>query len=64
MDEATRLALAAERIDATAVQRLRIENAALREWIRGEGVRTNICTFDILGGEVCENCRCERSRKD
>lgn len=34
----------------------------LREWIREEGQRTNVCTFDILGGEVCGGCRCERGK--
>ena len=30
----------------------------LQDWIRGEGIRTNTCTRDILDGEICSNCRC------
>lgn len=30
----------------------------LRDWIRSEGERTYTCTRDILGGEICSNCRC------
>jgi hypothetical protein len=31
----------------------------LREWIRSEGERSDVCTFSIMG-EVCSTCRCER----
>ena len=40
---------------------LGIETQRLRDWIREEGKRTNMCTFDILRGEVCESCRCGRA---
>ena len=30
---------------------------ALRQWIREEGERTDICTQKILG-EICDGCRC------
>lgn len=39
--------------------RLKAENERLREWIRAEGMRSDTCTFDVLG-EICEGCRCKR----
>lgn len=39
---------------------LKQEVAHLRAWIRDEGERTNVCTFDVLG-EVCAGCRCSRA---
>ncbi len=30
-----------------------------RNWIRSEGERANVCTFNVLG-EICGSCRCER----
>lgn len=41
--------------------RLERENAALREWVKEEGERTNICTYDLLN-EICENCQCVRQK--
>jgi hypothetical protein len=35
------------------------ENANLRDWIRQEGERSDVCTFHILG-EICGNCACHR----
>lgn len=35
------------------------EIVRLREWIREEGKRTNICTKYILG-EKCEYCECKK----
>jgi hypothetical protein len=35
------------------------ENRRLRDWIREEGMRTDTCTYNILG-EICEGCRCKR----
>lgn len=33
----------------------------LLQWIRGEGNRTDICTYDILDdGKICSFCRCQR----
>lgn len=43
-------------------RKLEAENAKLREWIRSEGVRTDICTHSILG-KICEGCRCNLSEK-
>ena len=34
----------------------------LREWIRCEGERTNVCTYNILG-EVCGYCECKRKKE-
>lgn len=31
----------------------------LRDWIRAEGMHSDICTYDILH-EICEGCRCKR----
>lgn len=39
--------------------RLKEENERLKEWIREEGIRTDTCTYNILG-EICEGCRCKR----
>lgn len=46
-------------IVAEGYYRLKSENERLREWIRSEGVRTDACTYDVLG-EICEGCRCKR----
>lgn len=46
-------------IVAKGYYRLKAENERLREWIRNEGVRTDACTYDVLG-EICEGCRCKR----
>lgn len=35
----------------------------LLEWIRQEGERNDVCTYDILE-QVCPYCRCKRSRKE
>lgn len=48
---------------SAAVSRLMRENRRLRDWIRAEGIRTDTCTYHILG-EICEGCRCERLTKD
>lgn len=50
---------AAHVIVAEGYYRLKAENERLREWIRSEGVRTDACTYDVLG-EICEGCRCKR----
>ena len=50
-----------------AIADLGHEIGTLRDWIRGEQDRGNICTSDILRGEICEGCRCgkaDRLRKD
>jgi hypothetical protein len=36
----------------------RIDN--LENWVREEGSRSNVCTFNILQGEICEGCLCGR----
>jgi hypothetical protein len=46
-------------IVAEGYYRLKAENERLREWIRSEGVRTDACTYDMLG-EICDGCRCKR----
>lgn len=46
-------------IVAEGYYRLKADNERLREWIRSEGVRTDTCTYDVLG-EICEGCRCKR----
>jgi len=38
----------------------RIDN--LENWIREEGSRGNVCTFNILQGEICEGCLCSRAK--
>ena len=46
-------------IVAEGYYRLKEENERLKEWIREEGIRTDTCTYDILG-EICEGCMCKR----
>lgn len=41
-------------------KKLKIED--LVRWIKEEGERTDICTFQVLG-EVCDGCRCHRKPK-
>ena len=38
------------------------ENAALREWVKEEGRRNDVCTYGILK-EVCEDCRCGKRKE-
>ena len=33
---------------------------SLENWIREEGSRGNVCTYNILQGEICEGCLCGR----
>jgi len=40
-------------------EQLEQENANLKDWIRQEGERSDVCTFTILG-EICGNCACHR----
>ena len=37
------------------VEKKRLEIESLRAWIKDEGLRTNVCTKNILG-EICDNC--------
>lgn len=46
-------------IVAEGYYRIKEENERLKEWIREEGVRTDTCTYNILG-EICAGCRCRR----
>jgi LPS sulfotransferase NodH len=39
--------------------KLEDENTRLRKWIQSEGVRTDTCTYPVLG-KICEGCRCSR----
>ena len=39
------------------------ENAALRAWIREEGLRNNLCTYYVLDREICTNCECGRAAR-
>jgi hypothetical protein len=32
----------------------------LEDWIRAEGERSDVCTYDVLG-EVCSTCKCRRT---
>jgi hypothetical protein len=55
----------AELAARNAELRAALEHGTAQEWRiidleRSEGERTYICTFDILGGEVCSTCRCGR----
>ena len=43
-------------------EELEAENHALKEWIRAEGERADVCTFNVLG-ELCGNCACPRRHK-
>jgi hypothetical protein len=45
------------------VDRLERENAALRAWIREEGLRNNLCTYYVLDREICTNCECGRAAR-
>ena len=33
---------------------------ALKSWIKEEGLRSNVCTKNILG-KICENCQCGKA---
>ena len=35
----------------------------LEAWVREEGNRGSICTYDILNKEICSGCLCGRSPK-
>jgi predicted nuclease with TOPRIM domain len=37
------------------------ENAALRAWIKEEGSRNDVCTYEILK-EVCDDCKCGKRK--
>jgi hypothetical protein len=37
------------------------ENVDLREWVREEGRRCDLCTYEILK-EVCIGCRCGKQK--
>ena len=39
------------------------ENKRLKEWIKEEGIRSNTCTYHVLGRTICENCECSRKEK-
>ncbi len=41
---------------------LGIEIQALRNWIREEGARTNTCTANVLREEICEGCKCGKTK--
>ena len=34
----------------------------LRNWVREEGERQSICTYEILGNEVCSDCGCGKKK--
>lgn len=56
---ADRLALA---LSLETIQELERENAALREWVKEEGKRNDVCTYGILK-EVCEDCQCGKRKE-
>ncbi len=35
----------------------------LKEWIREEGIRSNTCTYNVLG-EICIGCECESAKNN
>ena len=39
------------------------EITELREWIKWAGDNGNICTWYVLGEEVCSNCKCGRKQE-
>ncbi len=41
---------------------LQMEITRLRHWIKEEGIRTCVCTYEILR-EKCEGCRCCRFKE-
>jgi hypothetical protein len=41
------------------INRLRTRMTRLEDWIRSDGERSDLCTFNILG-EICGNCACPR----
>ena len=43
----------------TRTAELERENAALREWVKEEGKRNDVCTYGILK-EICEDCKCSK----
>ena len=47
---------------AKDLRKLLEENEGLRNWVREEGERNSICTYDILGDEVCSDCGCHRKK--
>ena len=44
------------------MRKLLEENEGLRHWVREEGERNSICTYDILGREVCSDCGCGKKK--
>ena len=44
-------------VHSSVARELERENAALREWVKAEGERMNVCTYDLLN-EICEGCQC------
>jgi hypothetical protein len=49
---------------AKDLKKLLEENEGLRNWVREEGERNSICTYDILGDKVCSDCGCHRKNKN
>ncbi|WP_434150066.1 hypothetical protein ACR2R6_00875 [Methylocaldum gracile subsp. desertum] len=47
----------------TRMTKARDEIVFLRSWIKEEEVRSNTCTYYVLG-EVCENCACSRNQSN
>lgn len=39
----------------------RIES--LEEWVKTTSLNCDICVFEIMGGKICEGCRCDRKPK-
>ena len=50
----------AEELAYFEMNKLKDDVRKLREWVECEGVRTNTCTFYVLG-TVCKNCKCDRA---
>lgn len=49
-------------VELEKVTTLERENAALREWVKEEGKRNDVCTYGILK-EVCEDCKCSKRKE-
>lgn len=44
-------------------EKMKHQNELMRDWIKSESERTDICTYALLG-EICEHCRCGRKEKE
>lgn len=64
ISELREIAEFAHKVTGCSVKRHPSKRAAdrieqLKDWIREAGIRTDTCTFSILG-EICKECDCKR----